>query len=390
MLLMIVCDVGFGLYVQVHNSSDTVSKSMLAGGLLEATTLGFGSCLHHDRRPWTIFDEVASFTKLDHFLHLGDIIYVDQSNSTSLDDDISLLNESEHRALLKELYHGAFSDGPMSNLMMAAQVHFMWDDHEIYDNYDQGNATTKYTAAKQAFNEHVSWRNPPPRISDELYFNFTVGQGSASVFVLDARSFRSPLNMSDDSVNRKTMLGWMQLEELKSWLVETPQEQYKIIASSVMWNDQAGLADYLDGWAHYRRERDELFQFIANNSVMNVVLISADAHWSGVFYFPQYGIHEFSVSPLAAPALASCSHGCTARSSNSSLSSTELFVVAELEGLVGFMTIDTSALVFKLVHISGSGQQPQTLRIERLRRNTRPLPEVCDMSKLLASEVNIN
>jgi len=271
--------------------------------------LAFGSCVHHDRRPWRVFDTIAE-SQADVFIFMGDLIYPDWGNTSHGLDDLSQLKKGEYASLLNRLYTEAFEDSSLSNLMASdtTRSYFMWDDHELQDNYDMGTETEIYAVAREAFDKHVAFRNPPPLREGELFYTLKDEDHGFSAFVLDTRSHRSPLSMPDTMGSGKSMLGIVQLQELKNWMSSLSPETWKVIVSSVMWNDygEEALEDgepYLDGWARYEIERQNVFDYIKSENIDNVLLLSADAHWSGVFYFEEEELYEFSVSPLASPPL---------------------------------------------------------------------------------------
>lgn len=311
-----------------------------------AISIGFGSCLHQDRQPWTVFDNMLAHHSFDHFFFLGDLIYPDWLDITGTgEEDLTALTEDEHSNLVDFLYRGALADVPLSNFIKQTPVHFMWDDHELFDNYDQGKGTRQYNVSRRAFDQHIAWRNPPPSLPGELYYNLTSDVAGVSVFVIDTRSFRSPIGTLDRERDMKTMLGETQLEQLKLWLRETPNHYFKVIASSSMWNDQVGVADGADAWPVYMRERTALFDFIAAHSLKNVVLVSTDAHWSGVFYFAKYDIYEFSASPLASPAFAP-----PLFPENVSFSSSIEYLAPRTEGVVGSIIVEgDTGLEFRML-----------------------------------------
>mmetsp|Transcript_349 Transcript_349/g.638 ORF Transcript_349/g.638 Transcript_349/m.638 type:complete len:260 (-) Transcript_349:174-953(-) len=188
------------------------------------------------------------------------------------------------------------------------RTYFMWDDHELVDNYDMGTETATYAVSRKAFDEHMAFRNPPPLREGELYYTFKDEDHGFSAFVLDTHSHRSPVSTPDTKDSGKSMLGKVQLQELKAWMRSQSPETWKVIVSSVMWNDYGEEAlengePYLDGWARYKIERQDIFNFIKSENMDNVLLLSADAHWSGVYYFEDEELYEFSVSPLASPPL---------------------------------------------------------------------------------------
>eukprot|EP01116_Phalansterium_solitarium_P000192 TRINITY_DN10109_c0_g1_i1.p1 TRINITY_DN10109_c0_g1~~TRINITY_DN10109_c0_g1_i1.p1 ORF type:complete len:519 (-),score=143.29 TRINITY_DN10109_c0_g1_i1:151-1707(-) len=269
-------------------------KTFPAAGAPARFSYIFGSCLSPTHRPFETFDVIRAHQP-NFMLLIGDLIY----------SDIPI-----PPAFTREHYQRSFQENwnDRSLLRTAQNIpsFMMWDDHELRNDYDQGPDVDVYPAAREAFDQYVGRHNPQPVVPGEIYYTFAVGD--AEFFVLDTRSHRSPNVQTDDS--QKTMLGALQKLKLKEWLMESPA-RIKTIVSSVIWSDHAGKAVqsdivYLEAWFRFRTERDEILNFIFDNDIPNVFLLSADAHWSAVFTFsskpPQKPriIHEFSASPLSA------------------------------------------------------------------------------------------
>ena len=178
---------------------------------------------------------------------------------------------------------------------------FMWDDHEVQNNWSEG-MTGRYLTGRAAYEEYPAQVSPPPRVPGELYYSFAVGD--VEFYVLDTRSHRSP-NLSEDGPE-KTLLGRRQRNDLFDWL-ERSTAVFKFIVSSVPFNDWARAAD--DAWSGerdefggFRTERDQIFEFIRQQDIPGVILLSGDQHWAGVFRLraaAPYVLYEFMPSPLA-------------------------------------------------------------------------------------------
>jgi alkaline phosphatase D len=169
----------------------------------------------------------------------------------------------------------------------------MWDDHEIRDNWDDGNVAP-YPDARSAFNEYQGGHNPAPATPGTLYYSFNAGR--LSFFVLDTRSFRSPNGTTDGPA--KTMLGLTQLNALKSWLM-TSTATFKFIVSSVPFSRFGTTGS--DAWEGFLNERNALFSFIRDGNIPGVVLVSGDQHWTSVFNIPgfaPYNFYEFMPTPM--------------------------------------------------------------------------------------------
>ncbi len=214
---------------------------------------------------------------------LGDLMSV---------DDFGLFHPSDKEAYLRH-YRDNWSQAQFRPLLAGLSTVMMWDDHDILNDWDKKDAAP-YGFAKEAFEDFVGRQNPPPVRPGATYFTFDAGD--VSFFVLDPRSFRDKKDGPDNE--RKTMLGVEQKQDLKRWLTSSTAK-FKFITSGVPFNDhQTVPLKENDGWDGFRTEREEIFNFIHDNHVGGVMLISGDAHWPGVFKL-SHGIVEFQTSPAA-------------------------------------------------------------------------------------------
>ncbi len=114
--------------------------------------------------------------------------------------------------------------------------------------------------------------------------------------MLDTRSHRSP-DLSPDGPD-KTMLGAEQKQDLENWLL-TSTARFKLIDSSVMWNDfSTHTVPYGESWPAFRTERNEILDLIHDHKISGVVLLSGDEHWPGVFHLSPWGIYEIAPAPM--------------------------------------------------------------------------------------------
>jgi phosphodiesterase/alkaline phosphatase D-like protein len=107
-------------------------------------------------------------------------------------------------------------------------------------------------------------------------------------------------------VLRKTLLGVAQKQYLKNWLLQNDAAlRVKFIASSTPVNGLSEHVTVKDAWgAGYQAELNEILDFVASNSVRNVVFLSGDQHWAGSFNRARGGrnFFEFMSSPLSSSA----------------------------------------------------------------------------------------
>jgi alkaline phosphatase D len=96
-------------------------------------------------------------------------------------------------------------------------------------------------------------------------------------FMLDGRYHRSPDKAPDGT--DKTMLGAKQLAWLKRELLAS-KAPVKILASGSEWETHGSD----DSWSLYRQERDPFFQWIDEQKIEGVILLSGDRHFSSGYH----------------------------------------------------------------------------------------------------------
>ncbi|HEX7480745.1 MAG TPA: alkaline phosphatase D family protein [Polyangiales bacterium] len=238
----------------------------------------FGADISGSATP--IFDEMRAQSP-DLVLLLGDLAYMDGLAPTL--------------AAFRDKDRANWAIPALARLASAVPTLGMWDDHDIIDNFWPGKDNL-LPIAHEAFSEYVASRDPDPIRAGEFYFDFAIGD--VGIFVLDERSHRSP-NTDPDGPN-KTMLGAQQRADLLGWLAGSPAA-VKIIASPVLVSDFGNTGD--DAWRGFKHEREEILSFIAERGIPNVLILSGDQHWSGLFKLvrgaPAYTFYEFEPTPLS-------------------------------------------------------------------------------------------
>ena len=123
--------------------------------------------------------------------------------------------------------------------------------------------------------------------------------GGVDLFLLDGRYHRSP-NEAPAGAGR-TMLGAKQLEWLQARL-KASRAPFKILISGSGWSFSKGATG--DAWSAFQTERDALFDFIRDEKITGVVLVSGDTHMGELNAIPWskrggYDLYELTSSPLA-------------------------------------------------------------------------------------------
>jgi phosphodiesterase/alkaline phosphatase D-like protein len=256
---------------------------------------------------------------LDFFVKLGDTIYADIASPAVPTGQAKTL--AEYRAKHQEVYANHIGINSFADLQRNVSVFSTIDDHEVINDFAGGalatndprfsattgltNQTALYKNGLQAFVEYNAIKNKRyPVIGDgltdgrpDLYRSQRYGQ-TASVYILDARSFRdqelsSVGNITDpaqigsfiarsfdaEKSNIRTMLGKRQMARLKADLIATQNDgivwKFVVLPEPIQNLGVLGAADRYEGFAS---ERTELLGFIDEQAIKNVVFIAADIH----------------------------------------------------------------------------------------------------------------
>lgn len=204
---------------------------------------------------------------LTFFIHLGDMHYRDIK-----DGDIEKYRKA---------YRDVFSQKRQRNLYKDLPIVYIWDDHDYSKNNSDGHYKGKYSAS-QVYRETV----PHYPLTEDLDKNLNLGAiyhsfivGRVRFIVTDARFHRNIdiIKDPDTGISTSSMLGNAQRDWLFRQLNEGKQNQKCIVwVNSVPWIDEA--TNKSDTWGGYATERKIIANFIQDNGITNLVMLSGDAH----------------------------------------------------------------------------------------------------------------
>lgn len=244
-------------------------------------SVGFGGgagYVVHNERMW---DVIRSRDPLA-FLFLGDNVYIDLPEQPG--------------GMHQYTYYRRQSREEFRRLVAGTAVYAIWDDHDCAtDDVWMGPYRDK-PAWKMSLLRHFrqNWVNPGYGSEEwpATWFEFAIGD--VEFFMLDGRFYRTnPFGGSP------TMLGPVQ----KQWLLERLKQSaatFKVLVSPVPWSFNT-KGDAVDTWNGFRQERAEIFDFLAENRIEGVFLVSADRHRSDVRRIDRpngYPLYEFESSRL--------------------------------------------------------------------------------------------
>ncbi len=219
--------------------------------------LAFGSCGDWRASDHRAYEAVAAERPLL-FLHLGDLHYSD--TGTTVADDY------------RRNYDAVLRHPQQSTLFRAQAIAYIWDDHDFTGN-DSDSTSPGRAAARGVYRDYVP--HYPLTISDgSIGQAFTVGR--VRVILTDLRSSAHPAAEAESA--RKTRLGAAQKAWFKRELLAARDAGFPLIlwASSVPWIQAAQIGQ--DSWGGYATERAELADFLRQNRIRNVVMLSGDMH----------------------------------------------------------------------------------------------------------------
>lgn len=243
--------------------------------------IGFGSCCRwQEYQTQPIWNSLSQWQP-DLFYWLGDNIYADTLEPSIFAD----LYKAQRRV---EEYQ------PFGRSVPQLAI---WDDHDYgLNNHDRESPVRE--DAYELFRRF--WANPAYGTRDTKGIFFHYSYGGVDFFFLDTRYHRMP-NAAPDGP-QKTMLG----DGQKAWLkreLKASEAPFKVLISGSGWShNPAAFGE--DTWTSYRTERDELFDFIRDQNIAGVILMSGDVHRAEANCIPRseeggYDLYEMVSSGLA-------------------------------------------------------------------------------------------
>ncbi len=286
------------------------------------------------------------------FVQMGDMVEAD-SESDALPGVTQARTLDEFRAKQNEVYSERFGLNTWADLRATTMVYNTWDDHEVTNDFAGGvppanspqklnlfgDATTGFVNDTPAFDDalramldyfprrEITYGDTgdPRTAGEQQLYRFNTFGSDAALYILDVRSFRdAPLLFISEAAPQaaidrqlqnafepgRTMLGAAQLQQLKDDLLLAQQQgvTWKFVMSTVPMQ-HFGIAVSGERWEGFAAERADLLNFITENQIENVVLVTGDFHGHVVnnvtnqqgFGLPQTptGVFDVMVGPVA-------------------------------------------------------------------------------------------
>ena len=184
--------------------------------------------------------------------------------------DLNKIRQNTRIMYRENLSHNVIRRKDLANFVLRKTgiVH-LWDDHDFAKNNSDGNYVGKKVGLEVYDEYFTSYPRPSP--DSGIFQSWTWGH--VQFFLLDGRYNRNPSR--DPDTAEKTMLGDIQ----KSWLKEGLQAStatWKIVISGSVFNPTTKCG--ADNWCAYKTEGKELTDFIREQNIKNIFIVSGDVH----------------------------------------------------------------------------------------------------------------
>jgi phosphodiesterase/alkaline phosphatase D-like protein len=308
---------GLQPYTTYYYSFNALGRNSLVGRTKttpegDASRLRFAvvSCNNYEGGYFSAFGRIADRNDLDAVIHLGDYIYEygpGDYGTLSAERPVQPKNEIQSLRDYRQRYAWYRLDPDLRRSHQQHPFITVWDDHE------SANDAYKDGAENHQPETEGPWQTRK-EISRRVYDEWMPIRGDASPIyrvkpygnLVDLIMIDTRIAGRDQQINdvtnpalyapNRTILGQTQRE----WLFErlrTSKAKWKIIGNQVIFSEfnvgwaaspQLGTAQqlesvFLDIWDGYPAERQRIIDFIAENKIDNVVILTGDFHSSFAF-----------------------------------------------------------------------------------------------------------
>jgi len=305
-------------------------------------TIGFGGGSGYVPENERMWDTIGAIEPRA-LLLLGDNVYID---------------DPETPEMQRFHYYRRQSQPEWGKLAKTVPIYSIWDDHDFTTNDGWGGPDIEKPSWKRDVWEiyKENWDNPyygGGKENPGCWFDFSIGD--VHFIMIDGRYYRE--SPKDES---PSMLGPVQMKWLKKTLTEKPAT-FTVICTNVPMAPKVKPGSK-DTWDGYPEERTEIYQYIADQKIPGVVILSADRHRSDAYKVDtkiegMYPLFEFSSSRLTNQHV-------------HKLIDHSLFGYNEKQsfGRVDFdLTIEDPTVKYTIINIDGKEIHDLTVKLSQLR-----------------------
>ena len=258
--------------------------------------LGFSSC---QKLPTGFFNahHDALTHDLDLYAFLGDYTYEydetrnDQSSRLHRPGYVDPASNdlASYRAKVR-LYR---SDPGLRELHRLHPVIHTWDDHEVENDYTDGEPAPSRQQRAAGYRVHTEWL---PRLGiagdrQRVYRGLRLGR-TAELLMLDERQYRT--TEEGRPVSPPTILGRRQMDWLKGRLQTSPA-RWKLVGNpdmiaplGIVLTGAEGVTVNPDQWDGYPADRTEILTHLASKRIDDVAFLTGDIH----IYMANHLVHQ--------------------------------------------------------------------------------------------------
>lgn len=289
------------------------TRTLPTGNNIDSLRFGVVSCQDYQNGFYNAYNHMAKRNDLDAVFHLGDFIY-EYAAGSSVGRDHEPANEiislSDYR-----LRHSQYKlDDDLRATMQQYPFICIWDDHETAnDSYKdgaenhtpgtEGSFADRKSHSTQAYSEWMPIRMPDPTDNEKIYRKFVWGDLAETYFLesrliaRDEQIAGNLISITDAGLvdtNRRMLgveqMGWLQNAMTASaarWQVLAQQVMVAPLLFDIFGQKRVVNPDQWDG---YPAERQRLYDYIMNNNIDNIVVLTGDIHtsWANDLPLPNY------------------------------------------------------------------------------------------------------
>ncbi|MDG1330933.1 MAG: alkaline phosphatase D family protein [Crocinitomicaceae bacterium] len=277
------------------------------------------SCANLEAGYFNAYEALAQRNDFEAVLMLGDYIYEHEEGGYAPNSNVDRVFEPTHEILTLDDYRLRYSVYHMDQALQKLHQNFpwicVWDDHESANdayqdgaqnhNLGEGLWADRKLAAQKAFFEWLPIRAKAPS-NYEIFRKFNYGN-LVDLIMVDTRLHGREEQGVNESDPNRTMLGTDQYAWLENEL-DSSNAQWKVLGNQVVFApvEVFGVPINNDAWDGYPAERQNLMDFLVQNSIENFTVITGDIHTSWAFNLENGSTNagvEFVTPSITSPGL---------------------------------------------------------------------------------------
>lgn len=263
---------------------------------VELLRLAVVSCADYQMGEYNAYGHIAQRKDIDAVVHLGDYIYEygarkwgpKRTRKSMIRSHIPA-HSCESLQDYRTRYAQYRTDPQLQECHRLHPFITIWDDHEISNNVNAGNAGQEWeqreNAARQAYFE---WLPIQDNDQKSIIRSFSFGD-LAEMWMLDGRlEGRSPQAKGKDDPNLYSPERHMLGEEQTEWLLNgmaNSKARWKIMGNQVIFSPLHDSKVFdrrpdirMDRWDGYPVEQQYIFDFFYKNNIQNIIVVTGDVH----------------------------------------------------------------------------------------------------------------